>query len=192
MPYCIYRRQELVRAPAAERLASRKRAARSRLHCESRVVAMPQKPPAQSPSHSSAARAAQESGRKSNISSRKLAKPLTPARPLSIVSIYQAAQIEIFLQSMTVDDALATAKGAEGMAEIKAPSRTRQRALQGVQQQTRLKRGNDAIVRVIGFSVAIAAIAPVTWSWKIALFLAIMFLVGIIMPAITRARRNPG
>jgi Flp pilus assembly protein TadB len=95
---------------------------------------------------------------------------------------------------MTVDDALATAKGAEGMAEIKAPSRTRQRALQGVQQQTRLKRGNDAIVRVcmIGFSVAIAAIAPVTWSWKIALFLAIMFLVGIIMPAITRARRNPG
>jgi hypothetical protein len=41
---------------------------------------------------------------------------------------------------------------------------------------------------MIGFSVAIAAIAPVTWSWKIALFLAIMFLVGIIMPAITRSR----
>jgi hypothetical protein len=46
-------------------------------------------------------------------------------------------------------------------------------------------------VCMIGFGIAIAGIAPVTWSWKIALFVVIMFLVGIIIPAISRARRNP-
>jgi galactitol-specific phosphotransferase system IIC component len=63
----------------------------------------------------------------------------------------------------------------------------------GLREQARIKRGNDVLVRVcmIAFSVAIAAIAPVTWGWKIALFLMIMLLVGIIMPAISRARRNP-
>jgi galactitol-specific phosphotransferase system IIC component len=63
----------------------------------------------------------------------------------------------------------------------------------GLREQARIKRGNDALVRVciIAFGVAIAAIAPVTWGWKIALFLMIMLLVGIIMPAISRARRNP-
>jgi len=44
---------------------------------------------------------------------------------------------------------------------------------------------------MIAFGVAIVAIAPVTWGWKIALFLMIMLLVGIIMPAISRVRRNP-
>jgi galactitol-specific phosphotransferase system IIC component len=63
----------------------------------------------------------------------------------------------------------------------------------GLREQARIKRGNDALVPVcmIAFGVAIAAIAPVTWGWKIALFLMIMLLVGIIMPAILRARRNP-
>ena len=44
---------------------------------------------------------------------------------------------------------------------------------------------------MIAFGLAIAAIAPVAWGWKIALFLLIMSLVGIIMPAISRARRYP-
>jgi hypothetical protein len=44
---------------------------------------------------------------------------------------------------------------------------------------------------MIAFGVAIVAIAPVTWGWKIALFLVIMSLVGIIMPAILRGRRYP-
>jgi hypothetical protein len=63
----------------------------------------------------------------------------------------------------------------------------------GLREQARVKRGNDALVRIcmIAFGVAIAAIAPVTWGWKIVLFLVIMSLVGIIMPAISRARQNP-
>jgi hypothetical protein len=44
---------------------------------------------------------------------------------------------------------------------------------------------------MIGFGLAIAAIAPVGWGWKIALFLVIMFVVGIVIPAIGRARRRP-
>jgi hypothetical protein len=36
----------------------------------------------------------------------------------------------------------------------------------------------------------IASLAPVTWGWKIALFLVIMLLVGIIIPAIWRARQK--
>jgi hypothetical protein len=43
---------------------------------------------------------------------------------------------------------------------------------------------------MIGFSVAIAAIAPFTWGWKIELFLAIVVFVGIIIPTIDRARRK--
>jgi hypothetical protein len=79
------------------------------------------------------------------------------------------------------------------MAKHETLSRTRQRALWGLQELARVKAGDDAIVRVciIGFGIAIAAITPVTWGWKIALFLGIMFLVGIIMPAIGRARRTP-
>ena len=80
------------------------------------------------------------------------------------------------------------------MAEIKELSRTRQRAPPGQPEQARVKRGNDAIVRVciVVLSMAIAAIAPVPWHWKIALFLAIIFFVGIVMPTIARARRNAG
>jgi len=44
---------------------------------------------------------------------------------------------------------------------------------------------------MIGLAIAIVAITPVTWGWKIALFLVIMLVVGIIMPVIWRARRNP-
>jgi hypothetical protein len=69
----------------------------------------------------------------------------------------------------------------------------KQRAFLGLREIARIKRGNDALVRVcmIGFAVAIAAIAPVTWGWKFPLFLVVMILVGIIMPAIRRARVNP-
>ena len=43
---------------------------------------------------------------------------------------------------------------------------------------------------MIGLGIAIAAIVPVPWGWKIVLFLAIMFFVGIVMPAVARARKN--
>ena len=73
------------------------------------------------------------------------------------------------------------------------PLHARQRALRRLGEEARIKGGNDAIVRacMVGFGIAIASIAPVAWGWKIALFLVIMFLVGIIIPAIWRARQNP-
>ncbi|HMD63392.1 MAG TPA: hypothetical protein VKF83_05390 [Stellaceae bacterium] len=79
------------------------------------------------------------------------------------------------------------------MAQDKTASRFRRRALQGLREQARINDGNDAIVRVcmIGLGIAIAAIAPVGWAWKIVLFLVIMFVVGIVVPVIWRARRNP-
>jgi len=71
-------------------------------------------------------------------------------------------------------------------------SQFRRRALLGLREKARIKQGNDAIVRVcmIGLAIAIAAIAPVPWVWKIGLFLVIMLVVGIIMPVIWRTRRN--
>jgi type IV secretory pathway TrbD component len=79
------------------------------------------------------------------------------------------------------------------LAENKPPLHTRQRALRRLKEEARIKGGNDAIVRacMVGFGIAIAAIAPVPWGWKIALFFVIMFVVGIIIPAIWWARRNP-
>jgi len=82
------------------------------------------------------------------------------------------------------------------MAEDKkhqAASRTRRRMLFGRDKLADMERGNNTIVRVcmIGFGIAIAAIAPVAWIWKIPLFLSIMLLVGVLLPAIQRARRNP-
>jgi hypothetical protein len=67
------------------------------------------------------------------------------------------------------------------------------RALWGLREQARINDGNDAIVRVgmIGLGIAIVAIAPVTWAWKIGLFLVIMLIVGIIVPVIWRAARKP-
>jgi Flp pilus assembly protein TadB len=67
------------------------------------------------------------------------------------------------------------------------------RALWGLREQARINDGNDAIVRLcmIGLGMATVAIAPVTWAWKIVLFLVIMFVVGIVVPVIWRARRNP-
>ena len=75
----------------------------------------------------------------------------------------------------------------------KTVSRARPRALLGLSERARMERGNDTLVRVcmIGFGIAIVAIAPVVWIWKIALFLLMVFLVGVLMPAIRRARRNP-
>jgi hypothetical protein len=69
-------------------------------------------------------------------------------------------------------------------------NRSRRGGSHWVEENARIRRGNDAIVRVsiIGFGLAIAAIVPVPWGWKIALFLAIMLFVGIIMPAVRRAR----
>jgi hypothetical protein len=56
-------------------------------------------------------------------------------------------------------------------------------------------RGNwDAIVRavVIGAALVIAWNAPYAWYWRILIFLGIMFVVGIIYPAVQRviAERN--
>ena len=75
----------------------------------------------------------------------------------------------------------------------KVASRSRRRVLFGRNELTDMERGNNTIVRVcmIGFGIAIAAIAPVVWVWKIPLFLSIMLLVGVLLPAIQRARRNP-
>jgi hypothetical protein len=72
-------------------------------------------------------------------------------------------------------------------------SQARRQTHRTLKEALRIRGGNDAVSRVcmIGFGIAIAAIAPVTWVWKIPLFLVIMFLAGIIMPAIWRARRNP-
>jgi Flp pilus assembly protein TadB len=72
----------------------------------------------------------------------------------------------------------------------KSRSQTQRRALFGRNQLTDMDRGNNTIVRVcmIGFGIAIAAIAPVVWVWKIPLFLSIMFLVGVLLPAIQRSR----
>jgi hypothetical protein len=44
---------------------------------------------------------------------------------------------------------------------------------------------------MIALGLAIAAILPVPWGWKIGLFLGIMFLVGILIPAVGRARKHP-
>jgi hypothetical protein len=70
--------------------------------------------------------------------------------------------------------------------------RAHSRAPLGLNEQARIERGNNTLVRVcmLGFAIAIVAIAPVVGIWKIALFLLIMFVVGILMPAIGRARRN--
>ena len=75
----------------------------------------------------------------------------------------------------------------------KAASRAGRRALFERDKLTDMERGNNTIVRVcmIGFGIAIAAIVPVVWVCKIPLFLSIMLLVGVLLPAIQRARRNP-
>jgi hypothetical protein len=75
----------------------------------------------------------------------------------------------------------------------KVASRARRRALFGRNKLTDMERGNNTMVRVcmVGFGIAIAAIAPVVGVWKIPLFLSIMLLVGVLLPAIQRARRNP-
>jgi hypothetical protein len=43
---------------------------------------------------------------------------------------------------------------------------------------------------IIGFGLAIAAILPVPWGWKIGLFLGIIFVVGILIPALGHTRKN--
>jgi fatty acid desaturase len=78
------------------------------------------------------------------------------------------------------------------MVRDRTVSHFRRRALRGLQEKARIKQGNDVVVRVcmIGLAIAIVAITPVTWGWKIALFFVIMLVVGIIMPVIWRARRS--
>jgi hypothetical protein len=68
----------------------------------------------------------------------------------------------------------------------------RQEVSQRVREDAWIKRGNDAMVRVciLGFAIAIAAIVPVPWGWKIALFLAIMLVIGVLIPAVGRMRKN--
>lgn len=80
----------------------------------------------------------------------------------------------------------------EGQKDKAAPL-ARRRALFGRNELTDMERGNNTIVRIcmIGFGIAIAAIAPVVSVWKIPLFLSIIFLVGVLLPAFQRARRNP-
>jgi Flp pilus assembly protein TadB len=91
---------------------------------------------------------------------------------------------------------LSIAQGKDGMLEDekqKPVSRACPRPLLGLNEQARMERGNNTLVRVcmIAFGIAIVAITPVVWIWKIALFLLIMFLVGVLIPAMRRARPNP-
>lgn len=73
-----------------------------------------------------------------------------------------------------------------------AGSRARRSVGVGQHEQARMEDANNTLVRIcmIGFGIAIVVIAPVVWIWKIPLFLLIMFVVGVLMPAILRARRN--
>jgi Flp pilus assembly protein TadB len=93
-------------------------------------------------------------------------------------------------QEFTLCFALSIARRSDMAEEL---SQARRRTPRTLKEALRIRGGNDAVSRVcmIGFGMAIAAITPVTWFWKIPLFLMIMFLVGTIMPAIWRARRNP-
>ena len=102
------------------------------------------------------------------------------------------AHFEICERPMKRVALASTRTGTRGVVEHRPLSKPDQRAFLGLQERARIERANDAIVRVcmIGFGVAIAAIAPVTWGWKIALFVVIMFLVGVVMPAIWRARKG--
>jgi len=79
------------------------------------------------------------------------------------------------------------------MLKDRMASQFHRRALWGLREQARINGGNDTIVRLcmIGLGIAIVAIAPVTWAWKIVLFLAIMLIIGIIVPVIWRVSRNP-
>lgn len=71
--------------------------------------------------------------------------------------------------------------------------RSRRGGSRGLEENARIRRGYNTVVRVfiIGFGLAIAAIAPVPWGWKIVLFFSIMFFVGIIIPAVGRAKKEP-
>jgi membrane protein YdbS with pleckstrin-like domain len=62
----------------------------------------------------------------------------------------------------------------------------------GLNEQVLMERSNSTLVLVcmIVFGIAIVAIPPVVWIWKIVLFLLIMFLVEVLMPAIRRARHH--
>ena len=77
--------------------------------------------------------------------------------------------------------------------EQKAVSRGRPRAFLRLNEQVLMELGNTTLVSVciIVFGIAIVVIMPVVWIWKIILFLLIMFLVGVLMPAVRRARPNP-
>ena len=52
------------------------------------------------------------------------------------------------------------------MAEDETPLHGRQRVLRRLQEEARIKGGNDTIVRlcIVGFGIAIASLAPVTWG----------------------------
>ena len=50
----------------------------------------------------------------------------------------------------------------------------------------KLRSHGDAIIRaiVVGSAVAVAWNAPYAWYWRLAIFVAIMFVVGIIYPTV--------
>src|SRR6267143_6187494 len=84
-------------------------------------------------------------------------------------------------QEFTLCFALSIAQRSDMAEEL---SQARRRTPRTLKEALRIRGGNDAVSRVcmIGFGMAIAVITPVTWFWKIPLFLMIMFLVGTIMP----------
>lgn len=53
----------------------------------------------------------------------------------------------------------------------------------------RIRSRSDAIIRamVIGIAIVIAWNAPFEWYWRVGIFLGIMFVVGIVYPAVQLA-----
>lgn len=55
-------------------------------------------------------------------------------------------------------------------------------------EAAKVRSHTDALLRgtIVGLAIVVAWWVPVTWYWKIAIFLAIMFLAGMIVPAIRK------
>jgi uncharacterized membrane protein len=52
----------------------------------------------------------------------------------------------------------------------------------------RIKSYRDALLRavLVGAALAVSLFSPVAWYWKVVIFLAFMFVIGVIMAALHR------
>jgi hypothetical protein len=76
--------------------------------------------------------------------------------------------------------------------KAKRAPRTYGEAFQRGQKDARIKGHGSAILRaiVVGTALAAAWFSPVQWYWKIVIFLAIMFVIGLIAAAIERTKET--